>query len=164
MADPAEIMSALEILTAAYPDKTLSKATIQVYISALRDIPIDVLYCAVQKSILTSPWFPRVSDLYGLSLKIAGVRRFESLTDAILDGLHGESIELYASVARGEPLDEHAWRSLADKYDYYGCPDLAERTLNRLAAIQEGLAGRQPANPLASIPQDDNGDLPSGPP
>ncbi len=90
MADPAEIMSALELLTAAYPDKTLPKATLQVYMSALRNIPIDVLHRAVQQSILTSPWFPKVSDLYGLSLKIAGVRRFEPVTGAIIDGLYGE--------------------------------------------------------------------------
>lgn len=140
MADPDEILSAIKSLAAAYPDKPLSKETIQVYVGSLQEIPVEALQRAVQECIRTSPWFPRVSDLHRLSLQVAGKHRFDESPEHSYRSLYAEQVELYASMARGEPLDEGAWRALIDKFRRYGYEDAANHNQRRLAHIQSSLS------------------------
>ena len=140
MSDPDEILAALKALAAAYPDKPLSKETIQVYVGALQQVPVEYLQRAVQECIRTSPWFPKVSDLYRLALQISGKRYFDEAPEHSFRSLLREQIELYASLARGEPLDEGAWHILIDKFRRYGYPEEADHNMRRLASLQSDIA------------------------
>jgi hypothetical protein len=136
MAAREEILLALKMLVCAYPDRAPGKESYEVYFSALSDVPGIILQSAVGEHIRSSMWFPKVSELYQRSLRIAGVHRFEAEVEVNFRDLLAEQIELQAAFARGEPLDERLWRTLADKFLRLGYDAAAERTLKRLAHYQ----------------------------
>ncbi len=67
MASNETIQLVLVILAAAY-EHTLGDSTIITYLSALQDVPDEVLKEAAAKHISRSPFFPRISELRNLAL------------------------------------------------------------------------------------------------
>lgn len=139
MANPNEIESVMRVLLSAYPKTSLSRDTVLEYAFVLEDIPGDVLYRAVQECIRSLYWFPKISDLYKHALKIAGVRSFYLPPEFSYRTLLAEQVELQASYAGGEPLDESAWLTLANKYHAGGYYQAHEHTLKRLASYKTPL-------------------------
>lgn len=87
MSTPQELISALEPLSLAYPEKRLEPATLQVYLENLDDILVYLLEAAVRAHIQASGWFPRIADLRALAAKLAGTSQLETLPERPVDRL-----------------------------------------------------------------------------
>jgi len=133
MADPFEIISVLKTLSAAYPEKTLTKGVIDIYINGLFDVPLQYLQQAALSWIKSSPWFPKVSDLHSQALKIAGAYTFIYEPKYSYASLRDRQIKLQADYAHGEPFDEKAWRQLIVDFEASNLPESAEHNRRRLA-------------------------------
>lgn len=135
MATPNEVFAILEELIAAYPEKALSKNTLDLYFSHLQDIPGITLAAAAGNHIRTSPWFPKIAELRQGAAKLAGVVLFD---DHYAEGnghraLVGAELDLQEAFFRGEKLDVEAWDKLIQGYEEEGYHECAERSRKRLA-------------------------------
>ncbi len=131
-ADPALLARSLEMLALAYPDKQLSRQSLQVYLENLADIPSQILDAAVRAHIQSNPFFPRVSELRQAARKLTGGQPFEALEDNPYDRLTRQAVELEEAFYRRGELDASAWERLAEQFDYWNRPERAARTRERL--------------------------------
>lgn len=80
MAAPQQIQAALETLKNAFPEKTHSRATLELYYRYLADIPAGILARTVDELVRTSQWFPRISEVRHAASRLSGRdEKFESL-------------------------------------------------------------------------------------
>lgn len=65
-----EIAKLVGIMAAAYPNTQVSDATVEVYITMLKDIPLDILTASVQQCMAESEFFPTVARIREKSLAL----------------------------------------------------------------------------------------------
>ena len=136
MASPDEILLVLEEMAGAYPEKALTRETLELYLQSLGDIPGGVLHAAARQHIRNSAWFPKIAELRQIALRLAGVVRFEEMSEHALNQelrrLYALERDLMAAFAEGEDLDQAAWRKLIGDYETIGALECAERSMGRL--------------------------------
>lgn len=135
MATPNEVFAILEELIAAYPEKALSKNTLDMYFSHLQDIPGVTLAAAAREHVRTSPWFPKIAELRQGAAKLAGA---VLLDNHYAEGnghrsLVGAELDLQEAFFHGEELDVAAWEKLIRGYEEEGYNECAEQSRRRLA-------------------------------
>lgn len=70
MNNEAEIAKLIGVMAAAFPHSQVSDTTIKVYVSMLRDIPLDVLTASVQQCMAESEFLPTVAKIREKSLAL----------------------------------------------------------------------------------------------
>jgi hypothetical protein len=136
VASAAEIFTHLERLTHAFPGKTQSRATLELYAELLVDIPGYVLAKAVEQHIGSSNWFPKVAELRRAAVDVAGTTDFRELLQTLVDDLRGEAVRLEDRFFRQGILDEGEWETLAEQFEDMGREHGAERIRQKLKAYQ----------------------------
>ena len=66
-----DILSILQRISHAFPEKPLDEFTLKVYVDELADIPVMLLERAARQHIRTSSFFPRISELRQVADQIA---------------------------------------------------------------------------------------------
>jgi len=132
VASAAEIFTHLERLTHAFPDKTQSRETLEVYAELLADIPGYVLRKAVEGHISASNWFPKVAELRRAAADVAGTTDFRDLPQTLVDDLRGEAVRLEDRFFREGILEEGEWMALAEQFESAGRMYGAERLRHKL--------------------------------
>ena len=148
------IAAALKKLTAAYPERKVERATLEVYVEELGDLPDWLLEAAVDEVIRQSAWFPKISELRQAAARLANTRSFESLPRRLVNALSAEAQALEDAFYHEQRLDPAAWAALAQAFEAAGRPHragFAREKLRRLEwiAAARGDAGRLPR--LAAI-------------
>jgi len=138
-----EILTILERLNHAYPDKRLTKATLKLYLGQLSDIPTLLLDQAVSRHIQTSPWFPHISELRQTARQLAGSLDFTSLPPTGVDFLALEAHQLEDDYFHQGRFDLQAWNKLARQLERVGRPYRAEELRHKARHIQDMEAALQ---------------------
>jgi len=136
--DVGGIAKILEMLALAYPDKQLSRQSVQVYLENLADIPARILDAAVRAHIQSNPYFPRIAELRQAARKLTGGRPFDALEEDPYEMLTRQAVELEEAFYQRGELDVQAWERLAQQFDYWRRPQRAERTRERLRVYLGG--------------------------
>ena len=161
MANTDDIVAALETLARAYPNQAITRATAEIYLRWLADIPGGLLRQAVERHIGESNYFPRIAQLRGIAARLAGTPRFDCLAPGRFettplrpgggdDGHYrsqgngsagGDELAIQAQVLEDafyqeRRLDAQAWRALAEAFERAGRPQRGERTCRKLAGLQ----------------------------
>lgn len=65
-----EITKMIGVMAAAYPNTQVSDATVKVYVSMLRDVPLEYLTPAIQQSMAESEFIPSIARIREKALAI----------------------------------------------------------------------------------------------
>ena len=136
MSPPDQILSILETLSAAYPNRSRDQRTVQLYVERLSDIPVYLLDQAASQHIATSNWFPKIAELRAAAARIAGTSEFHVMGPAPIDTLAAEAFELEQLFWHERTLDPSAWFALADQFERANRPHRAEHTRGKLSQLQ----------------------------
>lgn len=71
MNNGADVAKLVGVMAAAYPNTQVSDATIEIYVSMLRDVPFDVLTASVQQCMAESDFLPSIAKLREKALAIS---------------------------------------------------------------------------------------------
>ncbi|NJD59558.1 MAG: hypothetical protein C3F13_18515 [Anaerolineales bacterium] len=143
----ADLLTILQRLAAAYPEKSLTLDTLELYQQQLADIPLALLEQAVSRHIQTSPWFPHISDLRQASARLAGQEAFSSLTPSNVDALGFDAMHLEERYFKTGELELPAWEKLARQLENVGRIYRAEELRRKLSHLQEMEAEANAAEP-----------------
>jgi hypothetical protein len=153
MATTEEVLAVLEACGRAYPNYPMAKATAEIYVRSLADIPGGLLWQAAERHIDESNFFPRIAELRGMAARLAGTPRFDSLAPARCDQAalplrqardNDSGRDELAWVAQGledafyqeRKLETEAWLALAEAFDQAGRPQRGECVRHKLAGLQ----------------------------
>jgi hypothetical protein len=75
MSNEAEIAKLVGAMAATFPNTNVTDATIEVYISMLKDIPLEVLTASVEQSMAESEFFPTIARLRNKALALTAPAR-----------------------------------------------------------------------------------------
>jgi hypothetical protein len=146
----SEIVKLIGLVAAAYPNTQVSRETIKVYESMLRDIPLDVLTASVQQCMAESEFMPTVAKIRNKALELSRPVAPEPLEawGIVLKAIdkHG----FYQSPQFDDPIIAKAvdcigWQSLCSSEN-----PVADRA--HFSKVYEGLL-RQAENDRRMIPQ-----------
>jgi hypothetical protein len=142
----SELITTLKTLTDYYTGQTIEKATLQIYLDHLADIPAWLLDLAARRHIRTSAWFPKISELRQHAAEIAGAADFAALQALPPDLLYRETRRLEDLFYRHNHLDPQEWQRLALRYDQAGRHCAAEACRQKLHALLQlvGVDGIDP--------------------
>jgi hypothetical protein len=134
-----DLLTILQRLASAYPEKNLTVDTLALYQQQLSDIPLPLLDQAVFRHIQSSPWFPHISDLRKEAAQLSGQSDFSNLSRSGEDILGHEAIHLEERYTQTHVLDLHDWEKLARALENVGRLNRAEelrRKFNHLQALE----------------------------
>lgn len=145
----AEIAKLVGVMAAAYPNTQVTDATVEVYITMLQDIPLNVLTASVQQCMAESEFLPTVAKLREKAIALTSPATMESLQ------AWGEVLKemsragFYRSPSFDDPLIAKAvdcigWRTLCSSEN-----QAADRA--HFAKVYEGLV-RQAQNDRRMLP------------
>ena len=135
MAVPQQIQATLETLKAAFPEKTHSKATLELYYRYLADIPNGTLERTVDELVRTSQWFPRIAEVRQVASRYAGTDNYFEATPRFPDQLAARALQLERDYYHTGVLEEEAWRSLALQFERQGRAHRAAHTRLKLERL-----------------------------
>ena len=138
-----DILSILNRIAFAYPEKHIAEGTIELYQAELNDIPAPLLDQAVTHHIHTSPWFPHISDLRSAAQQLAGSANFAVLDASGKDFLALEAFQLERDYFQAGLFDPLAWERLALQLERVDRPYRAEELRGKALHIQEQIAALQ---------------------
>lgn len=72
MNNGADVAKLVGVMAAAYPNTQVSDATVEVYVSMLRDVPLNLLTASVQQCMAESDFLPSIAKLRAKALEISG--------------------------------------------------------------------------------------------
>jgi hypothetical protein len=75
MSNEAEIAKLVGAMGASFPSANVTDATIEVYISMLKDIPLEVLTASVEQCMAESEFFPTIAKLRNKALALVAPPR-----------------------------------------------------------------------------------------
>jgi len=75
MSNEAEIAKLVGAMSASFPNTNVTDATVEVYISMLKDIPLDVLATSVEQCMAESEFFPTIAKLRNRALALVAPPR-----------------------------------------------------------------------------------------
>ena len=133
----SEIITVLERLIHAYPDKQIGKTMLKIYVDELIDIPIHLLARAASLHIRTSPFFPRISDLRQAAQQLAGTIDFSSISPPGVDYLDLEAHQLEKDYFHHAIFDINKWEKLAAQLERVGRLCRATELREKARHIQE---------------------------
>jgi hypothetical protein len=146
----SEIVKLIGLMAAAYPNTQVSRETIKVYESMLRDIPLDVLTASIQQCMAESEFMPTVAKIRDKALALSRPVAPEPLEawGAVQKAI--QQYGFYQSPKFEDPIIAKAvdcigWQTLCSS----GNP-VADRA--HLSKVYEGLL-RQAENDRRMIPQ-----------
>jgi hypothetical protein len=146
-----DILSILQRISHAFPDKPLDESTLKVYVDELADIPVMLLERAARRHIRTSSFFPRISELRQVADQIARL-----IVDSPASSL-GESyltLEAYlleADYFQHAEFDMNKWEKLAELLEQANRPHRAAEVRENASHIQEREAAFQRGEDYPSI-------------
>jgi hypothetical protein len=140
---PPDILTILNRIAYAYPEKHIAEGTIELYQAELNDIPASLLDQAVSHHIQTSPWFPHISDLRLAAQRLSGSTNFAVLDAAEKDFLAMEAFQSERDYFREALFDPQAWESLAHQFERAGRLYWAEELRGKALHIQKWEAANQ---------------------
>ena len=135
------ILTVLDFLSCAYPDRRPGDATLDLYLQHLADIPAWLLRRAAEQHICESPWFPKISDLRQRCARLAHLAPFEAavgfefLAAQPVDSLSAQAVALEEAFYQEGRLDPTEWQTLAKQFERADRPHRAARTLERLERL-----------------------------
>jgi hypothetical protein len=158
MATMDEILAVLEMCGRAFPNQSISKATAEVYLHSLADIPGGLLRQAAECHVGESVYFPRIAQLRATAVRLAGTPRFDSLPRVPNQDPRSETDELaYQAQALEEAfteerrLDPADWLRLAEAFELAGRPHRAGYTRCKLAGLRAVLEQEQTAEQAGGV-------------
>lgn len=75
MSNEAEISRLVGAMGASFPNTNVTEATIEVYISMLKDVPLEYLTAAVEQCMAESEFFPTIAKIRDKALSLARPER-----------------------------------------------------------------------------------------
>lgn len=66
----AEIAKLVGVMAVAYPSTQVSDATVEVYVSMLKDIPLDILTASIQQCMAESDFLPTIAKIRERALSL----------------------------------------------------------------------------------------------
>lgn len=136
MASEDEVISVLEVLSAAYPTFNLRPGTVRVYVALLADVPAEVLAGASIQHMAESKFFPAVAELREMALRLGrqdkddpgGLEAWRQVLDEVRRGVGHPQVFKSTTITDRKILDSVAcvggWRMLATSTD---SEDIAHR-------------------------------------
>jgi hypothetical protein len=134
------ILTVLETLSIAYPDRPRDEQTIDLYLEHLGDIPAYLLRAAADYHIQHSAWFPKICELRQAAARLAGTDQFNTLSPVPIDHLQCEAVALEDAFYHEQFLDPAEWHALAKKFERANRPYRAAYTLEKLARLESILS------------------------
>ena len=150
MAKPEQTLSVLEGLARAYPDKRLEPGSLRLYVEHLADVPAGILEQAARRWIDSSQWFPKISELRQLALRIANTSDFRTIpprpavpppssasryNEAVAHDLAIRHILLQRAFHDDGRLETTEWNALIAAFDQADCPSQAAEARRRLKSF-----------------------------
>ena len=132
MADRDQVLDVLTLLSQAYPEKSRSRDTLELYIQNLADIPFRLLEKAIRQHIRVSNWFPRIAELRGAAVNMAGTSVFAHFDHKSEDSLAARAAELERTYYDRGEVDQEAWQNLISQFEQAGRTHRAEYTRGRM--------------------------------
>jgi hypothetical protein len=165
MATTEEVLAVLEVCGRAYPNYPMAKATAEIYVRSLSDIPGGLLRQAAERHIDESIFFPRIAELRGMAARLAGTPRFNSLARepnqdlgvlrqtprSETDELAYQAQALEEAFTEERRLDPAGWLALAEAFELAGRSHRAEYTRGKLAGLQAVLEQEQTAEQASGV-------------
>lgn len=102
MSSKTEIAKLVGVMAAAYPNVQISDVTVEVYITMLQDVPLDILTVSVQQCMAESEFLPTVAKIRDKAL-------------ALSKPVAPEPLEAWGIVLKA-----------IDKYGFYRSPEFAD--------------------------------------
>ena len=99
-----EIMKLLGLMAAAYPNTQIAEATLNVYVSMLKDLSVDVLTLAVQQAMAESEFLPTIARIREKALALTQQTHVSSLEAWGQVKRAMESVGYYRSPTFADPL------------------------------------------------------------
>lgn len=152
MSNEAEIAKLIGVMAAAYPNTQVTDATIEVYITMLKDIPLELLTVSVQQCMAESEFLPTVAKIREKALALTTPVAPEPLEawGVVLKAI--EKYGFYRSPEFNDPVIAKAvdcigWRNLCSS-------ELDNQGVDRahFSRVYEGLR-RQAENDRRMLPQ-----------
>lgn len=149
MSNEAEIAKLIGVMAAGYPNTQVSDATVEVYITMLRDIPQDVLEGSVQQCMAESEFLPTVAKIREKALALCSPVAPEPLEAWGIVQKEIMRVGFYRSPTFADPIIAKAvdcigWQALCSSENA-----VADRA--HFAKVYEGLL-RQAENDRRMIP------------
>ena len=144
----ADLFTLLRHLQDAFPEKPLSKATLQRYHDHLADIPLPLLVRAINLLVETSRFFPRIAELRQAALQLTADQ--SSTPPPGYDFLYAEYRQLDQLYFRHALFEPGAWEHLATQLDRLGRLHFAAELRQRSSYIQADIAASERGD--ATIP------------
>lgn len=173
MSNEAEISKLVGVMAAAYPHTQVTDATIEVYITMLKDIPLDLLTTSVQQCMAESEFMPTIAKLREKALKLTTPISPEPLEAWGIVQKEMTRVGVYHSPTFADPIITKAvdcigWQSLCSSENqvadrahfgkvYEGLLRQAENDRRMLPAareIQQGMVRMIAARTMPQIPKD----------
>lgn len=112
-----EITKLIGVMAAGYPNTQVSDATIKVYVSMLKDIPLDLLTPAIQQSMAESEFIPSIAKIREKAVAISRRPHVSSLEAWGVVKKAMEQVGFYRSPHFNDPLIARAvdcigWKTL----------------------------------------------------
>ncbi len=136
MTQTSVILTVLETLSIAYPDRPRDEQTIHLYLEHLCDIPAYLLRAAADYHIRHSAWSPKICELRQAAARLAGTDQFDTLPPTPIDHLQYEAVALEDAFYHEHHLIPAEWHALAEKFERADRPHRAAYTLEKLARLQ----------------------------
>ena len=150
MSNEAEIAKLIGVMAAGYPNVQVSDATIEVYVTMLRDVPLDTLTASVQQCMAESEFLPTVAKIRNKALELSRPVAPDPLEawGIVLKAI--DKYGFYRSPQFDDPIiakavDCMGWRSLCSSENA-----IADRA--HFSKVYEGLL-RQAENDRRILPQ-----------
>lgn len=137
----ADLFTLLSHLQEAFPEKPLSKATLQRYHDHLADIPLQILERAINRLVETSRYFPRIAELRQAALQLTTDQG--STPPPGYDFLYAEYRQLDHQYFRHALFEPGAWEHLATQLDRLGRLHFAAELRQRSSYIRADIAASQ---------------------
>jgi hypothetical protein len=120
MASRDQVLDVLTLLSQAYPEKSKSRETLELYVQNLLDIPHRLLEKAAQQHIRVSNWFPRIAELRGTAVELAGTTVFPYSQSEKGDSLAARALALERIFYETGQVEKEPWQMLVRQFELAG--------------------------------------------
>ncbi|MFN2160027.1 MAG: hypothetical protein ACK2U3_05505 [Anaerolineales bacterium] len=132
MASRDQVLDVLTLLSQAYPEKSRSRETLELYVQNLLDIPHRLLEKAALQHIRVSNWFPRIAELRGTAVELAGTTVFPYSQSEKGNSLAARALALERIFYETGQVEKEPWQMLVRQFELVGRTYRAEYTRQRL--------------------------------
>jgi len=132
MANRDQVLDVLTLLSQAYPEKSRTRDTLELYIQNLADIPFRLLERAALHHIRVSNWFPRIAELRNTAERLAGTSVYPQSQGESENSLAAQAVALERLFYDTGQVEKEPWQMLIRQFELAGRPCRAEYTRQRM--------------------------------